>query len=356
MSEQNAPQSAPAPVVGTGEIAAQVAQESGLRQPMTQEQTQDAVELQAEVTQAVEEGATKEEIQKLVETFKYKANGKDYEETIDWGNKDAIRKKLELAAAAQPAMQKAAQYEKAYQAEVERLRSNPWEVLKELGLDPDDLAESRIQQKIDELQKAPEQLAHEKMVAEFEAAKKELEHYKREQEEAKQTREQKHWVETFEKEINETLKATTTLPNTRYVKKRVADIMFNAMSLGFYEVTPKDVIPTVEKEIREELMEYFDGAPDQMLEALVGQKTVDRLKKQRMAQMPPKTTASIKDTGSDKRSAAPQEKLKLNDFLKNGWGKKQALRLDNTLRLIVYYAKQLDFMLNGRVYTSPFNN
>jgi len=302
------------PEIGSGEISNEAIEDSGLAQEA------DGValdELAGDIEAAVEEGATDEEIKELVETFKFKANGQEKEVTLDWNNKEDIIRRLQLAEAAQPAMQKASEIEKNYEREIQNLLDNPWEVLKELGLDPDEMAEARIQQQIEQLQKSPEQLEFEKQQNELEELRNKLkveEEAKSEQEFARLQREAEI---DLDQQITAALSSTTELPKSPYVVKRIADAMLTALENGYNDVKAEDVIPWVEKEINSEFQELFAAMPDKSFENYIGQKNIERLRKGRLNKM--QAASQIKESGK----AAPVEKkaekkLKLNDWLKHG--------------------------------------
>ena len=102
--------------------------------------------------------------------------------TIDLSDENAVRNELQLSAAARQAMQESANLKKMYESEVNRLKNDPFSVLAELGLDPDQLAEMRIQQRIEEMKKSPEQLEREKIQIELQAAREESRKLKEERE------------------------------------------------------------------------------------------------------------------------------------------------------------------------------
>ena len=64
-------------------------------------------------------------------------------------------------------MRTKAEVEKKYEEGVQKLKENPWATLEERGLDPDELAEMRIEEKIKAMQKSPEQLQQESMEKEI---------------------------------------------------------------------------------------------------------------------------------------------------------------------------------------------
>lgn len=285
-----------------------------------------AEELAEEVEQAIEDGASKKEVQALVEKFKIKVNGKEKEVELDWNNKQDIIKRLQMAEAAQEAMQSRAEIERSFKKEVSRLKQNPWEVLEELGFDPDDLAEQRIAKFIEEAQKSPEQKAQEEKDRELQELRDQLKREKEAKEQFEYEQMQQKYISDLNTEIDEAISATTDLPKSQYVRKRVADAMAWAMDqeneLGepmYPNVTAKQVMPIVEKELSKELGEFLDEMPDKVLEKFMSKKVSDRLRNQRLSKMPAKK--KILDTGKTEDKPVERKKQSLLDFQRNGFKK-----------------------------------
>jgi len=275
----------------------------------------DEVEDAAEaIEEAIEDGASEEEVREMIETFKLKVNGKEKEVTLDWNNKEDIVRRLQMAEASQEAMKKSAELEKTFDREIDRLAKNPWEVLQEMGMDPDALAEERIQQTIEQLQKSPEQIAREERDAELEDLRTRL----REQEDAKEAAEmerlQLEATADLKQSIEKALSATTKLPNSEYVMRRVADTMVSLMDSGYDNITADDVVPIVEKEINEDFSKLLDSLPDDAIESYLGKRTVERMRKQRLKKMP--KTSKTKDIGKTTEAKSTSEKISMKDFLK----------------------------------------
>ena len=302
--------------IGSGEVEASAVEESGLAQEVDGEAVD---QLADDVESAIEEGASDEEIQELIETFKIKVNGQEKEVTLDWNNKDDIIRRLQMAEAGQGAMQRSAELERNFEQGLQGIMDNPWEALEEMGFDVDELAEQRIQSRIQQLQKSPEQVAQEQRDTELEELRQKL----REEEEKRETVEfsrlQQEAEIDLDNQITEALSSTQELPKSPYVVKRIADAMISAMSSGRDDVTAQDVIPWVQKEINEEIQALFTAMPDKVLEKYVGNKTIDRLRQGRLSKMKQQPVGKIKQTGK----AAPVSKkskrnIKLNDWLKHG--------------------------------------
>jgi hypothetical protein len=103
--------------------------------------------------------------------------------------------------------------------------------------------------------------------------------------------------------------------------------MLWAMGNGFDNVSAEDVMPLVEKEWREEMSRLMDDSPEDVLEQLIGQRNIERLRAKRLNAMSTsngKTANSIKPTAGSiqKPDDQKREKIKQRDFFK-ALGKKK---------------------------------
>jgi len=284
-------------------------------------------ELQDAVETAIANGASEKEVKNLIKEFQLKVNGKVINKTIDLSDENALRNELQLSAAARQAMQESANLKKLYEKELGRLKQDPFSVLAELGLDPDELAEMRIQQRIEEMKKSPEQLEREKIQAELQAAREEAQRLKEEREAEQFEKLKEQAAAQIETEIEQALDAHKTLPKSRHIVKRIADSMLWAMNNGFEDVTAEDVMPLVEKEWRDEMSRLMDDSPEEILEQLIGQKNIERLRAKRLNAMNTansKNVASVKPTAASiqKQEDQKKEKIKQRDFFRS-LGKKK---------------------------------
>lgn len=94
------------------------------------------------------------------------------------------------------------------------------------------------------------------------------------------------------------------------------------MYLGLQEgldIGPEDVLPLVKEEIQNDIKEMFSVSPDQLIEQLVGNDTINRIRKKRVAQAkqnpPTPVSKAIKDTGtSDKPAEKEIDETKKQTF------------------------------------------
>lgn len=278
-------------------------------------------DLQEAVEDAIANGASEKEVKNLIKEFQLKVNGKIVNKKIDLSDENNLRNELQLAAAARQSMQEAANLKKLYESEVSRLKQDPFSVLAELGLDPDQLAEMRIQQRIEEMKKSPEQVEREKIQAELQAAREESRRLKEEREAEQFEKLKDQAAVQIETEIEQALDSHKTLPKSRHIVKRIADSMLWAINNGFEDVTAEDVMPLVEKEWRDEMSRLMDDSSEDILEQLIGQRNIDRLRAKRLNVMNTsnaKTASSVKPTAASvqKQEEVKREKIKQRDFFK----------------------------------------
>lgn len=279
-------------------------------------------DLQEAVEDAIANGASEKEVKNLIKEFQLKVNGKIVNKKIDLSDENNLRNELQLAAAARQSMQEAANLKKLYESEVSRLKQDPFSVLAELGLDPDQLAEMRIQQRIEEMKKSPEQVEREKIQAELQAAREESRRLKEEREAEQFEKLKDQAAVQIETEIEQALDSHKTLPKSRHIVKRIADSMLWAINNGFEDVTAEDVMPLVEKEWRDEMSRLMDDSSEDILEQLIGQRNIDRLRAKRLNAMNTsnaKTASSVKPTAASvqKQEEVKREKIKQRDFFKS---------------------------------------
>lgn len=282
-------------------------------------------QLQEAVETALANGASEKEVKNLIKEFQLKVNGKVINKKIDLSDENSLKNELQLAAAARQSMQEAANLKKLYESEVSRLKQDPFSVLAELGLDPDQLAEMRIQQRIEEMKKSPEQLERERIQAELQAAREEARRLKEEREAEQFEKLKDQAAAQIETEIEQALDSHKTLPKSRHIVKRIADSMLWAINNGYEDVTAEDVMPLVEKEWRDEMSRLMDDSPEDILEQLIGQRNIERLRAKRLnAMATTKTANSVKPTAASvqKQEDKPREKIKQRDFFKS-LGKKK---------------------------------
>lgn len=275
----------------------------------------------SDIQDAVENGdITPQEAKQLLKEFTLKVRGKEIKRTVDLSDEQFMRDQLQLAEVSKISMQESAELKRQYIKEMERLKSDPFSVLAEMGLDPEELSAGFIQKKIEEMKKSPEQLAAEQMQREMEALKEKLKAKEDAEKQLEMEKLNQQAVSSLNEEIDRAISGHKKLPNSPLVRKKIADSMLWAMNNGFGDVTADDVVPLVEKELRQELGGLFEGLEDEAFEEWIGK---ERLAKARKKKVTPKivpSLSSVKPTASGVRAKddvqAQPTKVRAKDFFR----------------------------------------
>lgn len=281
-------------------------------------------EFEKEVEQAIEEGATEQEIQDMVREFTLKVNGKEFVKKIDLNDEESLKKELQLAAAGRQSMQDLAEIKKLYSSEIERLRdkSQMTKVLRELGYSEDDLIDvfaSEINQYLEKSQRPKEEIEAEKRQKEFEQIKKEREELEKKLKDKERQEKMQAMEKEIETDILSALDGDPDLPNTPEVISMVADNMIWALSKGYEDITAKDVIPTVKRDLQNKFRNIANSLKSPAaLKSLLGDDVLGKLREERLEQAKKVSNAkSIKESGVNKKPEENKErkKVKLSDFM-----------------------------------------
>ncbi len=258
--------------------------------------------------------------------YKLKVGGKDVE--VD---ETELLKRAQMGYSADEKWQEAAKMRKQMDGFIQLLQRDPTKALEQMGYDVDKLAEERIQQRIIEMQKSPEQLEREKLQREL----KDMKDRDAQREEEYRTKEtqriQDQYAIELENDISSALDNNSYgFPKTPYVVKRIADTMILAVQQGIAtnnarlkNITAKDVLPIVEAEIKQELSDMYSASPDEVFESLVGKDRLNRYRRSKIKKTTkPASANEVKQTGAKelnkaKESKPAEKKTNAKDFFRN---------------------------------------
>lgn len=289
---------------------------SGQKQALTQE-----------IKSAQSKGETKEQIQKRIEKFHLKVNGKDYVRELDLNDKDAITRTLQRDLAGQQAMQKAAEFERAQQQRLEKLSKNPFAIFeeaKELGVDPKELAYYYLQQQVQEAEKSPEVKAQEELQRKFEESEKKRAELEERQKNMEFQALKQQQAAAIEEEILDLINSDDELEYTPKVVKEIINTLVMFDKMGYKDIGIKDVIPTVKHKLEREMNALFDSYANKgnykMMEKLIGRKNFDSWRKSivEKAKDNPTTIASKvpKVATPQEKQNKPKSKITQEEFLR----------------------------------------
>lgn len=280
--------------------------------PATEDVEDDGSDLEPEVETAAKAA---EKLKK-----KLKVGGKEIE--VD---EDELVKRAQMGFSAEEKWQEAAKMRKQVDSFIALLQKDPASALEKMGFDVDAMAEARIQQRIEEMQKSPEQLELERIRRENEEIKAERERERQEIQTREMQRMQEQFAVQIENDINSALDAPDFgLPKSPYYIKRIADVMIYGLK-NKKDISAKRAAEIVRDEVKQELQQMYSLTPDEVFEQLVGK---DRLNKYRRSKIKPKakpaaTAPDIKPTGTREieqaKASSSQEKTKVRakDFFRN---------------------------------------
>ena len=289
-------------------------------EPVVESQEETTPEVNEEIS-TEEDISTEEEIQaeeKAPRVKKFKVSGQELEFNLDDdASVEELIKMAQLGGGARTKMQEAAEMKKSFEQFQRMLKESPEELLRQIGHDPESLAEEIIMRKIQEMEKSPEQLEREKIQRELEEARNKLKEVEEQKQAAEMERLQVKYLQEFNEQITQALDNYKELPKSPYAVKRIADTMLWALNNG-HDVSVNDVVPFVHKEIKAEIQQLIDNLPEDFLEDFIGKRSTERMRQSRLKKIDKQKVtpiSTIKATGSETTvEEKPSKKIPMKDF------------------------------------------
>lgn len=277
-------------------------------------------ELESEIQEAIDNGASQEQVKNMIREFTLKVNGKEYQRKIDLNDEETLRKELQLAMAGRHAMQENAELKKWQDYQLKRLKDDPFSVLAELGYDPIDLSAKKLNEFLAENEKTPEQREIEARQKRYKEMEEELARIKKEQDDAKREAILENAQRELQSEISAALDKYKELDETPELVAEIAEAMFVAMDDGWDDVRAEDVIPSVHQKMINRFKKSISSLKSKdAIKSLLGEDVLKTLREERIEQA--KKVASVKNLKTDvskipnevKKDESP--KIKLSDIL-----------------------------------------
>lgn len=288
--------------------------------------TEDATTEELEEVTESDEATPEEKLEAKVELkrrMKFKVNGRDVERDIDLSDEAGLQELLQKGFAADERFQNASALEKKMKEFAALMQSDPMQALIAAGHDPDKMTEAYMKKRVEELSKSPEQLQIEKLQKEIERERKHREGLEQEKLTAEQQKIEVEYSRQLDEEITSAL-STSDLPKSPYVVKRIAENLMLGIEQGNEDISVQDVLPIVERQIKDEIRQMFEAMPEDVIEKTLGNDISNKLRKRRLASMkkPPEGANSVKQTGQSEMNKAkakeePAKPAKAKDFFKN---------------------------------------
>ncbi len=255
--------------------------------------------------------------------YKLKIDNQEENFEFDPSNDEEVKKHLQLSKVAQKRMQEKAEMQKGVNELLDTLRTNPLKVIMDPRLNISEaerhkLAESLMNEQIQEMAKTPEQKAIEKDRKELERLQKELKEERDSREQAETARMQEQAAIQYDTEISSAIESSGMPKNARTVRYFAEALKFCVQN--DLNLSAKDLVPYVKKQALSEFREVMTGLSDDDFENWLGKDGISRLRKRNLAKAKAPTNPSdIKSTGNETvaKSGKDEKKINYKDFFKN---------------------------------------
>lgn len=300
----------------TAEEVEALAADSSEESSEGQEAKDSATKAEKEIAKASEKEVEAAK-QSLKRKYKLKVDGEELDAEL---TDEEVARELQLAKKARKEIQSASEIKKEAALLLELLKTDPKRVLSDpsIGMDVVKFAQDILSQEIEEQKKDPAVREKEKLERELEEMRKQM----KEEKEAREKEEYDRMVKQAEADLEEKVQEaldTSGLPKSPYILKKMADVMVSALSVHGKEISPKQAMNIVKKEMMKDIKELFDASPDDVLEELIGNNNIKRISKTRLAKVKKSvpTADSIKPVAEKQVEEKAPDKISIKDWLRS---------------------------------------
>lgn len=288
----------------------------------TKETASSDAKAEAEIKKLEDKSKLTKKEEKRLNKLKLKVDGKEFDEELpfelpaDPKAVEYLTKQLQMAKMGSKRAQDFTSLQKEAAQFIERLRTNPFEVLQDpdLGVDVKQQVKAFIEKELENQKKSPEQLEKEKLEAKLKELQEEREREKKELNEKEFKLLQQKAEEEYDRQITEAI-ANSSLPKSEYAVKRVVDWMLLGLQEGL-DIQASDVIPLVEAQMKKELQDMFAVMPEDVMESLIGKDKLGKMRKKNIEKAKQVMTSKAPDVGKKAKAeeTAVDKKIAFKDF------------------------------------------
>lgn len=206
---------------------------------------------------------------------KVKVDGKEQE--VDY---DELVKRYEHVQAANKRMEKASQYEKLFR----QMQQDPWSVLEQLGMDPDQVAEERLKKKIAREMMSEEERRLHDAEERLKQIEKERDEYKNRYSEYERRQAREVVRARIDTEITEAIEQSGIKPTPRLIAK-VAELMLAKGQSSGQRVSASDVLKLANEHLTNDAKQYVTSLEPEDLMKLLPKKTLDAIRQNQVRQV-----------------------------------------------------------------------
>ena len=260
-------------------------------------------ELEQEIKEAIEDGASEEEVKNMIRQYTLKVDGKEFVKELDLNNEEEIIRQLQLAAKGQKSMQELQELKKLYQEELNNILSDPFKALKQLDpdFDPIEASARYLDEVLKEQEMDPEEKERLRIQKEFEEIKAERDRLKKEAEDKAREQEMAALAAEIENDIMGALSEDPDLIADRETVALVAENLHWAAKKGI-DVSAKDVLPTVKRQLQENFQKSASRFKSTAaLKQYMGNDLLEKLREERVKQQAEKQVKNINNVQNVKK-------------------------------------------------------
>lgn len=230
-----------------------------------------------------------------------KVDGEEFEEEIDFNDEDGLRKKLQLARAAEKRMNEAKSAKaKAFEI-IKAFEEDPKNIFKRLGPKGREAAEAFLLEQIQEEMLDPKDKELRDLKKYKEEMEAEREKTKAEKEKAALAEQEARYAQEFQSTIIGALEKSG-LPKSPDLVKRMASVMAKNLDLGI-ELTAEELASEVRSEIQGLLKSIVKDADGDHLLGLFGEDIATKIRKSDLRKLQEKQSAVFQSPKSVSASA-----------------------------------------------------
>jgi hypothetical protein len=261
-------------------------------------------------------------------TYQLKIDGKEEKFDFDPTNEEELVKHLQMSRVSQKRMQQFSEYENNVKGLFELLQKDPIKVLGDprLGISEEvrqKMAQSIINNEIEELQKSPEQRERDRLQKEYENLKKAHEEEKQARDAADFSRLQDQYASQLDTDISAAIQQQGLPKTARTVRYMAEALMFcvqNNIPMG-----AKDLGSLIKKQTLGDFRDMISSLPDEDFEDWLGKDQITRIRKRTLARVKnaAQQASDVRSTGtkSQDKSSKTDKKVPMKDFFKALGGK-----------------------------------
>lgn len=238
----------------------------------------------------------KAEAKKMLKEISYKANGKEFKETLPFEipeeHAEYFRKQLSLNKGAQQSMQSQAQLESEVKQFVASMKTDTKGALARMGIDPKQFAAMMLEEELKEQSMSPEERERNELKAKLKSMEDERSKEKEEFNKKELERTTAMEYERISTKMEDAIK-TSGLPQDPAIVRRMAHYMLIGNEYGV-KLDPEDVVEVVRDEMFAELKSLVSKLGADKVEELLGKEALNAIRKKNVAKAVKTTPATAK--------------------------------------------------------------